>query len=236
MNTAEKQQAIDTPYQVTKAQQEKELQEAATAIRAAERPTGRYSILDATVLLLAETGESIKLRRAVEAGEIKSYAPGREVHIVRPAHAYVLDSDELYQDDINAWLDSNYPRLSFRFGTKQPPAKVGTGDTANESEQPASAPAIEMEKQGIDKREIARAFAGMHFNYDKWLKYLATPPDWLKKCRLKMGSKSASAKWSPVLIAVELLGKGKTPRQLDAVFVDLKDWVDEWREITEVMR
>lgn len=133
----------------------------------------------------------------------------------------------------------DFKRLAKKAGITQVTdgsAKVRTGDTENESEQPASAPAIEMEKQGIDKREIARAFAGMHFNYDKWLKYLASPPNWLKKCRLKMGSKSASAKWSPVLIAVELLGKGKTPRQLDAVFVDLKDWADEWRERTEIMR
>ena len=76
----------------------------------------------------------------------------------------------------------------------------------------------------------------MHYNRDKWGKYLGDPPKWLEECRLARGSKKASATWSPVLIAIALLDKNIQIAKLDAVFVGLKDWADEWKEKSEVFR
>lgn len=90
-------------------------------------------------------------------------------------------------------------------------------------------------KRSISKGEVINAFDGFHFSRDRWDKSLGDPPDWLKTCRVekgKQGDNKASARWNPVLIAVGLLDIDKelTPKKLDAVFVTLKDWREEWLE------
>ncbi len=84
--------------------------------------------------------------------------------------------------------------------------------------------------KGITKSKVINAFDGLHFNRDKWSKYLGDPPDWLKECRVALGSKNASATWNPVLIAVALLDKGVPINKLNTVFVSLKDWTEEWQD------
>lgn len=93
-------------------------------------------------------------------------------------------------------------------------------------------------KKGITKGEVISAFDGMHFNRDKWSKYLGDPPEWLKECRVALGSrkKKVSATWDPVLIAAALFDKGIPIKKLDTVFVRLKDWADEWLEASESFR
>ena len=109
----------------------------------------------------------------------------------------------------------------------QPPAPVAKVESAKSATQA---------KAGITKQKVINAFKGMHYNRDKWGKYLGDPPKWLEECRLARGSKKASATWSPVLIAIALLDKNIQIAKLDAVFVGLKDWADEWKEKSEVFR
>ena len=76
----------------------------------------------------------------------------------------------------------------------------------------------------------------MVFDREHWSKNLATPPKWLIDCRVALGNKSISALWNPVLIAAALRDKGIQLKKLDAVFVSLRDWSDEWREVSAIFR
>lgn len=250
MNTAENQQALDaafrklldTPYEVSNARRKETLQAQADAIRAVERPEGRYSIADAIVLLLVETGEYFRVGKAAWDGELRAYAPGSRKPIDTkgndPKNWTQYDaSAEVYWHDINAWLAKEFPEVSYKFPKPSAPALeiVGDGDTVIEAKQAAPAKVGEG-KTGITKQKVIIAFAGLHFDCDKWSKYLGDPPQWLEKCRLERGNKKASATWNPVLIAVELLDKHVPIKKLDAVFVGLKDWADEWQKKTELLR
>jgi len=93
-------------------------------------------------------------------------------------------------------------------------------------------------KPGITKSAVINAFEGMLFDCDKWGKHLASPPNWLKDCRVTPGKKGSkvSATWNPVHIAVALFDKQIPIKKLDAVFVSLNDWADEWREASASFR
>lgn len=97
----------------------------------------------------------------------------------------------------------------------------------------------EIQPRGITKSAVINAFEGLHFDRDKWDKYLADPPEWLKSCRTvhgRKGSNRQSSLWNPVLIAAALLDKGTTIKKLDAVFVGLPEWAVKWREASEYFR
>lgn len=91
-------------------------------------------------------------------------------------------------------------------------------------------------KTGLTKQRIILAFDGLHFSDARWSKALGSPPDWLKPCRIMPGNKSTSALWNPVEIAAALLDKGISIKKLDAVFVELRDWHEEWMEKSEYFR
>jgi hypothetical protein len=61
----------------------------------------------------------------------------------------------------------------------------------------------------IPSGEIAAAFAGLHFEIDKWSKYLREPPKWFgraKKADGKRGGKAPQqSRWDPVALAECLL-------------------------------
>jgi hypothetical protein len=52
----------------------------------------------------------------------------------------------------------------------------------------------------------------------------------------KRGNTKQSTLWNPVHLAVALLDKGVPIRKLDAVFVGLGDWANEWRITSEHFR
>lgn len=89
---------------------------------------------------------------------------------------------------------------------------------------------------GLPKRKVMAAFQGIKWDYEHWGKNLAAPSKKLESCRVARGSKKASALWSPVDIGLYLLDEGEQLKKIDAVFVDLKDWTDEWQEKTELER
>ena len=91
-------------------------------------------------------------------------------------------------------------------------------------------------KQGLTKQQVIASFDGLLFNSERWSKNLASPPKWLIECRLLRGSKSASALWSPVLIAAALHDKGIPMKKLDAVFIGLRAWAEEWHDVSAIFR
>jgi len=90
--------------------------------------------------------------------------------------------------------------------------------------------------KGIEKQRVIAAFEDLHFNGARWGKTLGAPPKWLKPCRVIQGNKTTSSLWNPVQIAVALYDKGISIKKLDAVFVHLKDWADEWQAASEYLR
>ena len=52
----------------------------------------------------------------------------------------------------------------------------------------------------------------------------------------KQGDKSTSALWNPILIAAALFDRKIPIKKLDAVFVGLPEWCDEWQEISASFR
>ena len=94
--------------------------------------------------------------------------------------------------------------------------------------------------RGITKQCVIDAFEGLHFDRGQWSKYLPCPPDWLENCRAgkgRIGDNNNPSTWYPVKIAAALtevkpLGRHRriTATQLDAVFVSLPEWIDEWKK------
>lgn len=90
--------------------------------------------------------------------------------------------------------------------------------------------------RGLPKRKVMATFQGIKWDYDHWGKNLAAPSKKLESCRVARGSKKASALWNPVCIGLYLLDERIPMKKLDALFVDLKDWTNEWQEKTELER
>lgn len=135
---------------------------------------------------------------------------------------YQLPSNfEVYWDDLNAWLEENEPRLGYQFYNPDTPF--------TEKERIAV--------KGLTKQKVITAFEGLHFvTAEQWSRALANTPKWLEPCKVMKGTKKTSALWNPVLIAVALLDKYVPIKKLDAVFVGLKDWTDEWKEVSATFR
>lgn len=93
--------------------------------------------------------------------------------------------------------------------------------------------------QGITKGAVINAFGGLHFDRGQWTKALGKNiPDWLMACRVSSGKQGSkvSATWNPVLIAAALIDKQIPINKLNGVFVHLKVWADEWREVSASFR
>lgn len=166
--------------------------------------------------------------------------------MVYPAKDYLKNCDVM-QDALESWANPDYDVSSReyaygKFGWLRADLykflkSKGFETKCVEWLKPADAPAAKAGAvRGITKGAVINAFQGLYFDCDKWSKYLGDPPDWLKECRVSKGSKKASATWNPVLIAAALFDKQIQIRKLDAVFVDLKGWVDEWQEASASFR
>ncbi len=131
---------------------------------------------------------------------------------------------------LDAWAKVNYPEYKYSvFGDAVPDeAEMMSATHVEQSSVSKLAP--------LTKGQIATAFQDMHYSYEEWEKYLATTPKWLLLCRVARGNKSTSATWDPTLIAAALFDKKISIRRLDAVFVGLKDWADEWERISGIFR
>jgi len=101
---------------------------------------------------------------------------------------------------------------------------------------PATSQTNTIPVRSMTKNAVINAFEGIYFDRNKWQKYLASPPAWLAECRVMRGSKSTSATWNPVLIAVVLKDRGIPLHKLDSVFVGLSKWTSEWQEASNCFR
>lgn len=100
----------------------KELSEKIARQADERRALGRYTLSEAAKAIAA-TGERFdavqaKLCAAAERGELSVHAPGERARYeysngrqVRPFY------EETYASDLNAWLETNEPRIEFRFAT-----------------------------------------------------------------------------------------------------------------------
>lgn len=150
-----------------------------------------------------------------------------------------LDSLYVWRPEVIRWCQNDLLPI--------PPCwqpKIETGATTHTESMPEVdvQAVIATEKEttnGISKSAVINSFHDIYYDCDQWEKYLADPPEWLKPCRTvpgKKGSNRQSALWSPVLIAAALLDKDITLKKLDAVFVGLPEWADEWRNTSEYFR
>jgi hypothetical protein len=129
-------------------------------------------------------------------------------------------------NDLNEWLKSN--DYKFNFSTESI-SKININGTFHKTASPSP----------VNKSKVAAAFQDTHYSYDQWKKYLATPPDWLKPCRVSKGSKgrSGGASWDPVKIGLCLLDKEIAIKKLDFIFHShLNSWVPAWKENTLLFR
>lgn len=104
---------------------------------------------------------------------------------------------------------------------------------------PADAHAAKVAKRSITKQRAINAFDGLHLDRAGWNNALSDVPKWIEPCRVsrgRKGDKSTAATWNPVLIATALFDKEVPIKKLHAVFVDLPDWADEWREAYALFR
>lgn len=118
----------------------------------------------------------------------------------------------------------------------EPLVTPGAVEENEATEGMSATPKRKESPRGITKGSVIGAFEGLYFDRDKWSKYLASPPKWLAECRVARGNKATSATWNPVLIASALYDRNIPIKRLDAVFVSLRDWADEWREVSETFR
>lgn len=111
---------LNVPYDVTEAKRAKEIQEQAATIRNIERPEGRYTIGDAVILLLAETGDYYRLGKAVESGDIPCYKheTGDKKGDPQDQRSYVC------WDDLNKWIQEKTKIRKFRFPNPNAPAAM----------------------------------------------------------------------------------------------------------------
>jgi len=199
----------------------------------ARRSVGRYTLEEAAQFVENNSNANAKsifakLKESAQTGELTIHWPGSdEVYKPQPSEQLrmkpsgVRGLEEAYWNDLNAWLEKNEPRLDFKF--PKPGAPAGK---------------VEAVKPGITKGEVINAFEGLHFNRNGWKNALEDIPKWIEPCRVTLGrkgDKTTPATWNPVLIAAALYGdkgKGIARKKLDAVFVRLKDWADEWREVS----
>ena len=100
---------------------------------------GRGTIIDAIAILNNETGEFFNIEQAVKNGELLSYAPGscKPLGVPQKNLIVALSEEEVYAAELNAWLDSHFPHVEFRFGTgsKPAPEKVGAGETVSDDDK-----------------------------------------------------------------------------------------------------
>lgn len=95
---------------------------------------------------------------------------------------------------------------------------------------------VQPSPRGIPKQQVMNLFDGLRFDAAHWSKHLATPRKWLIDCRVVPGNSAISGLWNPVLIAAALKDKGVSIKKLDAVFVGLRDWAEEWGEVSAIFR
>jgi hypothetical protein len=171
---------------------------------------------------LLETKLSSVIFSAILSGKLLARDSNGLLMKQHPVHGYSHTGAEapyLHPEDVNEFFEKN--RYSYEWAPRETQKQLIRGSHTF---------------KGITKGEVIGAFEDLHFNNAQWSRALANVPLWLKSCRVSKGDKAHSALWNPVQIAVALIGKGVPLKKLDAVFVGLKDWTDEWQKDSDYFR
>jgi hypothetical protein len=227
------------------------------AQEAEKRQDGRYTLEEAAATWEQHTGERAapfleKLTEAVRDGAVPVCEPGKHARyyplVVRGYY------DEVYWDDLNAWLAKNEKRIRWQFcrpaqATKQADAgltddaeTVNDGDPkaddADDAIDGASARPKATSKlpPGIPTGEIANAFR-LTSGWVEKLKHVARNP-FLKPALMRQGSRkkgktpAAPHLWNPVTIAwLLILRDGRNARAMEATITHhFPAWQDAWAE------
>ena len=171
---------------------------------------------------LLETKLSSVIFSAILSGKLLARDSNGLLMKKHPVHGYShagAEAPYLHPEDVNEFFEKN--RYSYEWTPRETQKQPMRGSHTF---------------KGITKGEVIGAFEDLHFNDAQWSRALANVPEWLKPCRVMKGSKKASALWNPIQIAVALIGKGVPLKKLDAVFVGLKDWTDEWQKDSDYFR
>lgn len=198
---------------------------------------GRYTLNDAALYVEGHSNSNArsifnKLKESALTDKLSVYRSGSD-ELYKHKHSehitnVFIASLEAYWSDLNAWLKENEPRLECEFPKPIPMSNEGNTLSAI--------------KSGITKNAVINAFAGLHFDETQWRNALGKSiPKWLVGCRILPGIKGnkTSATWNPVLIASALYGpdgKGIPIKKLDAVFIRLPNWINEWQEASASFR
>ncbi|MFM0192133.1 hypothetical protein PQQ65_03495 [Paraburkholderia strydomiana] len=131
--------------------------------REEKKAAGRYT-LDEAAQLIADSGERIevmqkKLCTAAQRGDLTTHAPGERSTLVYDSHSLVHSwEDEAYWCDLNEWLSTNEPRITFRFAA---PAGHYPNPAASPTDPPTDHAQFEtpmpMLRQQHQEDEILRA-------------------------------------------------------------------------------
>lgn len=140
--------------------------EAYLQARAQRKSVGRYTLEEAAMAIAEASGARAdemldKFMNAAGEGALPTYEPGKDSRYIygedfasRVREFY----EEAYWDDLNGWLDSNEPRIIWRF-PRPASENGGTGGTATETAKERRAVAAETSR-GV-KREILEHWDGI---------------------------------------------------------------------------
>ena len=166
----------------------------------------------------------LEMARAVLAGKLRVRNPetGAPVQVTP---SMVNPSPYVMVTDVNEWLEKEGRIYSWT------PLKIVLNEIYDLTNAGGGS-------RGITVSEVAAAFQDIKWDYTKWTKNLSTPAKWILPCRVAKGKKGKknSALWNPAQIAIALLDHRIQIKKLDAVFISLNDWANEWREYSARFR
>jgi hypothetical protein len=212
------------------------------------RDSGRYAIRLAAEIIIRDSGGNVNameenLRQAALSGQLAVYRPGESATCTFLAGTAKTDEvvnrvtagrAEAYWDDLNTWLGANEKRITFRF-----PAP------AESKPQNDAPPRLGEEKKSTTNRGLDRdgvlahawPLSNPNFTNESLANALSDVRDWLVTARLVPGrrGKNGSALWSPVLIAVALIGKNYARQNAIDGFIaaNFPDWLEDWNQSKE---
>jgi hypothetical protein len=211
------------------------IEQAAYRQQEEKRNAGRYTLAEAAALIATEGNEWEeqivgKLVGAAKRKELLVYEPGKNSPLEYGAGAGMLRVvrtfyEECFWDELNTWLETFAPRVTFRFPKPTPDLSPGT-----------------LSARGINKDQVMKAFGELVKGID-FKKALGNGKGLFGDCgaRTQKGTPGGRHKalWNPVILAVGLKEKCYvTKPHLKMAFNDhsfLSDWADEWADALELL-
>jgi hypothetical protein len=166
----------------------------------------------------------LEMARAVLAGKLRVRNPetGAPVYVTS---RMVNPSPYVMVTDVNEWLEKEGRTYSWI------PLEITSTEICDLTNAAGGS-------RGITVSDVAAAFQNIKWDYVKWKKNLSNPAEWILPCRVAKGRRGGknSSLWNPAQIAIALLDHDIKISKLDAVFINLNDWANEWKESSDRFR